>query len=67
VLQLTLEQSAKIVRIETYRRNAETSQTTNIRLMDYRNRHRYLTRSTKVAYHIAANSLISDKVLNVQP
>ena len=62
---LTAEQKADKVRIETERRNAESSQDVVDRLLD--KRHRDATRSATVADSVVANHLVSNKVLNVQP
>ena len=54
------------VRIETEKRNAESSQVAVVRLLDQR--HRYATRSaTTVADSVVANASVSNKVLSVQP
>ena len=63
--RLTVEQKAENVRIETERRNAESAQTANVRLLDQR--HRYTTRCGTVSDSVVANALISNKALNVQP
>ena len=56
----------KKVRIETERRNAESSQAAVVRLLD--KRHRYTTRfATIVDSVVDANASISSKVLNVKP
>ena len=63
--RLTVEQKAEKVRIETERRNAESSQAEVIRLIDQR--HRYATRSATVADSVVANALVLNNVMNVQP
>jgi len=63
--RLTVEQKAENVRIETERRNIESSQATDIRLLD--KRHRYAIRSVTDANSVVDNALVSNKVLNVQP
>ena len=52
--RLTVEQKAEKVRIETERRNAESSQVAGVRLLDQR--HRYATRSATVADSVVANA-----------
>ncbi len=61
--RLAGEQKAEKVRIETERRNAESSQVAVVRLLD--SRHRYATRSATVADFVVANASVSNKVLNV--
>ncbi len=63
--RLTVEQKAEKVRIETERRNAESSQVVVVRLLD--RCHRCATRSATVADSVVANALVSNNVLNVQP
>ncbi len=62
---LTVDQKAEKVRIDTERRNAESSQGAVVRLLD--RRHRYATRYATVADFVVANASVSNKVLNVQP
>ena len=61
--RLIVEQKAEKVRIETERRNAESSKAAVFRLLDQR--HRYATRSATVADSIVANTLILNMVLHV--
>ncbi len=63
--RLTVEHKAENVRIETERRNAESSQAVSVRLL-YK-RLRYATRSSTVVDSVVANASISNNVLNVQP
>jgi hypothetical protein len=63
--RLSVDQKAEKVRIDTERRNAESSQAALVRLI-YR-RHRYATRSATVADSVVVNASVSNKVLNVQP
>ena len=60
-----IEKKAEKVRIETERRNAESSQAAAVRLLDQC--HRYATRSATVADSVVANASVSYKVLHVQP
>jgi hypothetical protein len=62
--RLTVDQQAEQVRIETERRNAESSQAAFVRLLD--RRHRYATRSATVADSAITNASVSNTVLNVQ-
>jgi hypothetical protein len=62
--RLIVDQKAGKVRIETERRNAESSQVAAVRLLDQR--HRYATRSVTVADSVVANALARNKVLNDQ-
>ncbi len=62
--RLNIEKKAKKVRIETERRNAESSQAVVVRLLDQR--HHYATRSTTVADPVVENALVSNKILNDQ-
>ena len=61
----SVDQKAEKVRINTERRNAESSQVAGVRLLD--RRHRYATRSATVADSVVANASVSNKALNVQP
>ena len=63
--RLTVEQNAENFRIETERRNAESSQVVLVRLIV--KRHRYATRYATVADSVVVNPFVSNKVLNVQP
>ena len=60
--RLTTDKKAEKVRIETERRNAESSQVAIVRLVDQR--HCYATRSATVADSVVANALVSNKLLN---
>jgi len=63
---LTVEQKAENVRIETERRNAESSQAAVARAIDDHHCHRYATRSAMVADSVVSNASFSTTVLNVQ-
>ncbi len=63
--RLTVDQKAEKVRIDTKRRNAESSQAAFVRLLD--KRHRYATRFAIVTNSVVTNSSVSNKILNVQP
>jgi hypothetical protein len=63
--RLTVEQKAEKNRIDTERRNAESSQAVVVRLLD--RRHRYATRYPTVVDSVVANASVSNKVFNVQP
>ncbi len=60
---LTADQKAEKFRIDTERRNAESSQAASVLLL-YK-LHRYATRS--IANCVVTNSPVSNKILNVQP
>ena len=60
-----VDQKAEKVRIETQRRNAESSQAAVVRLIYQR--HRYATRYATVADSVVAIASVSNKILNVQP
>ena len=62
--RLTVDHEAEKVRIETERRNAETSQVAVVLLLD--RRHRYTTRSATVADSVVTNASASNKVLNAR-
>jgi hypothetical protein len=59
-----VDQKAEKVRIETQRRNAESSQAAVVRLIYQR--HRYATRYATVADSVVAKASTSNNVLNVQ-
>ena len=65
--RLTIEHKEENVRIETERRNAESSQAATARTIDDWHHHRYVTRSATVADSVVANDLFSNRALNVQP
>ena len=62
--RLTIDQKAEKVRINTERRNAESSRAAVVQLLD--RRHRYATRSATAANFVVANASFSNKILNVQ-
>ena len=63
--RLNFEQTTEKVKIDTERRNAESSQAAVVRLLN--RRRRYATRSAMVAESVVANASALNKVLNFQP
>ncbi len=63
--RLTFEQKAEKVGIESERHSVESSQAATVRLLDNK-RHRFATRSAKVADSVVVTARVSNKVLNVQ-
>ena len=59
--RLTVKQKAENIRIETERRNAQSSQAASVRLL-LDKRHRYATRSTTIVDSVAANASTSNNV-----